>query len=313
MSKFERISWDEATDLIVSELKRVRETYGPFAVLAQCDGHGESKLIHKPHGAGEDLLKLLGDYTLQVRNTDSWEGWNWGAKHAWGMSPVGLQGPGGNLIPDISDFSDMVLFWGCDAETTPGGQNGQAATRLLYWWTELGIDCVYVCPDLNYGAAVHADKWIPVLPGTDAALYLAVGHEWMVSGSYDKEYVATHSVGYEKFEDYVLGKEDGVPKTPEWASEKCGVPAWTIRALATQWASRVTSIAHGNGGPGIRSPYATENARLEVLLLAMQGLGKPGVHQVKMIEWMDTSGMIARCPGPSDRACSGPTRPISSH
>ena len=296
VSKFERISWDEATDLIVSELKRVRETYGPFAVLAQCDGHGESKLIHKPHGAGEDLLKLLGDYTLQVRNTDSWEGWNWGAKHAWGMSPVGLQGPGGNLIPDICDFSDMVLFWGCDAETTPGGQNGQAATRLLYWWTELGIDCVYICPDLNYGAAVHADKWIPVLPGTDAALYLAVAYEWMTAGSYDKEYVATHSVGYEKFEAYVLGQEDGVPKTPEWASEKCGVPVWTIKALAKQWASRVTSIAHGNGGPGIRGPYATENARLEVLLLAMQGLGKPGVHQVKMIEWQDTSG-ASQMPG----------------
>jgi anaerobic selenocysteine-containing dehydrogenase len=290
VSTFERISWDEATNLIVSELERVRGTYGPFAVLCQCDGHGESKLIHKPHGANEDLLKLLGGYTLQVRNTDSWEGWNWGAKHAWGMSPVGLQGPGGNLIPDVCDFSDMVLFWGCDAETTPGGQNGQAATRLLYWWTELGIDCVYICPDLNYGAAVHADKWIPVLPGTDAALYLAVAYEWIVSGGFDKEYVATHSVGFDMFEAYVLGQEDGVPKSPEWASEKCAVPVWTIKALAKQWATRVTSIAHGNGGPGIRGPYATENARLEVLLLAMQGLGKPGVHQVKMIEWQDTSG-----------------------
>ena len=105
VSKFERISWDEATDLIVSELKRVRETYGPFAVLAQCDGHGESKIIHKPHGASEDLLKLLGDYTLQVRNTDSWEGWNWGAKHAWGMSPVGLQGPGAATSSPISPIS----------------------------------------------------------------------------------------------------------------------------------------------------------------------------------------------------------------
>ena len=103
-------------------------------------------------------------------------------------------------------------------------------------------------------------------------------------------------MGYEKFEAYVLGKEDGVPKTPEWASEKCGVPAWTIKALAKQWATRVTSIAHGNGGPGIRGPYATENARMEVLLLAMQGLGKPGVHQVKMIEWQDTSG-YAPLPG----------------
>jgi len=41
----------------------------------------------------------------------------------------------------------------------------------------------------------------------------------------------------------------------------------------------------GNGGPGIRGPYATEPARLQALCLAMQGLGKPGCNQAKMIEW----------------------------
>ena len=34
----------------------------------------------------------------------------------------------------------------------------------------------------------------------------------MTEGTYDKDYVATHTVGYDKFEDYVLGKEDGVPR-----------------------------------------------------------------------------------------------------
>jgi trimethylamine-N-oxide reductase (cytochrome c) len=107
----------------------------------------------------------------------------------------------------------------------------------------------------------------------------------MDEGTYDKKYLATHAFGFDKFEDYVLGKEDGIPKTPEWASAKCGVPEWTIKALARYWASRRTSIAHGNGGPGIRSAYSTEPGRLEVLLLAMQGIGKPGVQQFKMIEW----------------------------
>ena len=83
----------------------------------------------------------------------------------------------------------------------------------------------------------------------------------------------------------MLGKEDGIPKTPEWATEKCGVPPWTIRALARQWAKKPTSTVHGNGGPGIRSAYSTENGRLEPLLLAMQSLGGPGKHYVKMIEW----------------------------
>ena len=44
-------------------------------------------------------------------------------------------------------------------------------------------------------------------------------------------------VGFDKVKDYVLGKEDGVPKTPAWASSKCGVPEWTIKALAREFAS----------------------------------------------------------------------------
>jgi anaerobic selenocysteine-containing dehydrogenase len=289
-SGYIRISWDEATNIIAREIKRIHKTYGHYALLAQCDGHGETKVVHKPHGCNEDLLKLMGGYTLQTRNTDSWEGWNWGAKHAWGMSPVGLQGPGGNLIPDVAEHTDLLLFWGCDPETTPGGQNGLLASRLCYWFTELRIKSVYICPDLNYGAAVHADKWIPIRPGTDAALQLAIAYIWITEELYDKGYIATHTTGYDKFADYVLGQEDGVPKTPEWASHKCAIPEWTIKALAREWASRVTSICHGNGGPGIRSAYSTENARLEVLLLTMQGVGKPGVHQVKMLEWQDQSG-----------------------
>jgi len=102
---------------------------------------------------------------------------------------------------------------------------------------------------------------------------------------YDKEYIASHAYGFDKFEDYVLGREDGIPKTPEWASEKCGVKEWTIKALARDWAKKTASIIHGNGGCYIRGPYSSEPARLEVMLLGMRGLGKPGVHQAKMIEW----------------------------
>ena len=117
------------------------------------------------------------------------------------------------------------------------------------------------------------------LPNTDAALQLAIAYIWITEGTYDKEYVATHTVGFDKFADYVLGKEDGIPKTPEWASPKCGVPEWTIKALAREFASKATSIAHYFGGGYIRGPFSHEPARLEGVLLAMQGLGKPGVHQ----------------------------------
>ncbi len=284
-SRYVRISWEEAVDIIASELLRIKSLYGPEAVLAQADGHGEGKGIHTAHGSANKLLALLGGYTLQMRNPDSWEGWAWGAKHVWGMEPVGEMEQAANVIPDIAENTELLLFWGCDPETTPWGFNGQMASRVCYWFKELGIKCIYISPDLNYGAAVHADKWVPIRPNTDAALQLAIAYVWMTEATYDKEYVARHTVGFAQFEEYVLGKDDATPKTPDWAAEKTGIPAATIKALAREWAKKRTTIAHGNGGPGMRSAYSTEPGRLEVLLLAMQGLGKPGVHQVKMLEW----------------------------
>ncbi len=284
VSKYKRISWDQALDIIISEMKRIKEKYGPTAILYQSDQHGENKVVQADHGAGRKLLRLWGGFTQQNRQPDSWEGWWWGSKHFWGCEPVG-QGMQSNLLYDISKNAELLLFWGCDQETTPWGWQGQLPSRLSYWWTELGIKQIYVCPDLNYAAAVHADRWIPVLPNTDAALYLAITYNWFKKGTYDKEYLKTHAVGVDKYKAYVMGEEDGVPKTPEWAAPITGVPSRVINALAEEWASKRTTVVIGNGGPGIRGPYATEPARLQNICLAMQGLGKPGVNQAKMIEW----------------------------
>ena len=277
-SKYVRVSWDEALDIITSEIKRVQKEYGPSGILLQADGHGETNIIHPSHACPALLLKQMGGYTFQTRNPDSWEGFYWGAKHAWGMEPVGIESQV-NVVPDIAENCELLLVWGGDPETTPWGFNGQLQSRLMYWFTELGLKAIYICPDLNYAAAVHADKWIPILPNTDAAMRLAIAHIWITSGTYDKEYVATHTYGFDKFADYVLGKEDGIPKTPNWAAELTGVPSRIIKALAREWASKPTSFVHYLGGGTIRGSYSSESARLEVLLLAMQGLGKPGVHQ----------------------------------
>ena len=285
ISGYVRISWDEAAQLCADELKRIKQQYGPEGVLCESDMHGEGKNVAPSHGCPNRMLSILGGYTTQMRNMDSWEGWYWGAKHVWGCEPVGEQNPQGNLIPDMAKHCDALFFWSCDPEVTPLGFGMRMPTLLCYWFTELGIKSIYITPELNYGAAIHADKWIPILPGTDSALQLAIAYQWLTNDTYEKEYIAAHTYGFEKFCDYVLGRKDGVPKTPKWASEKCGVPVWTIKALARYWAKSVVSICHGNGGSMIRGPYATEPARLEVMLLGMRGLGKPGVHQCKMIEW----------------------------
>ncbi len=284
-SKYVRISWDEAAQLIADELLRVKEKYGMSAVLAEADMHGEGKHVAPSHGCMNRLLSLLGGYTVQMRNQDSWEGWGWGSKNVWGGEPVGQIKPAGNQWPDIAKNTQMLLCWAGDPESTAVGFEGYMASRLSQWLHTLGIKFVYVDPALNFSGCYLADKWIPVLPNTDAALYLAIIYTWLVEDSYDKEYVKTHAVGYDEFFDYVLGKVDGEPKTPEWASGKCGVPEWTIKALAREWARKITSVAIGNGGPGIRGPHSTEPARLQSICLGMQGLGKPGRHQAKWLEW----------------------------
>ena len=57
VSKYERISWDEALDIVTGEMLRIKETYGPTAILYQYDQHGENKVVHGPHGCGRKLLE----------------------------------------------------------------------------------------------------------------------------------------------------------------------------------------------------------------------------------------------------------------
>ena len=116
--------------------------------------------------------------------------------------------------------------------------------------------------------------------GTDTALAMAIAHVWIIEDTYDKEYVADRTIGFDEFKPYVLGETDGVPKTPEWAAEESGVEARVIRTLAREWAAKRTILsagARGGEGSACRTAYGTEWARMMVLLQAMQGLGKPGI------------------------------------
>ncbi len=79
-----------------------------------------------------------------------------------------------------------------------------------------------------------ADQWIPIKPGTDAATFMALANVLFKDDVWDNAFVDKYvePVGFGKWRDYILGKEDGIDKTPEWAETKCAVPAETIRALA---------------------------------------------------------------------------------
>ena len=124
-SKYVRISWDEAATIVANEIKRVQKKYGPEAILLQADGHGETKVVHATHGCLGRLLNLMGGFTLQVRNPDSWEGWYWGAKHVWGWNRWDYNTYQANIYWDVAKNTDMLIHLGSDPETTPWGFGGR--------------------------------------------------------------------------------------------------------------------------------------------------------------------------------------------
>ena len=290
-SKFVEISWDEALDIMESEIKRVIDQYGPYSVLCIGeDGHRESKDLHAGGGMHMTAMNLLGGYTRETRTPDSVEGWYWGAKHFWGS---GFNRGGGliappqngysnyNVVKDVSENADLLVFDAGDWELT---QNYASMffSRLLKYWEELGKEFVSVDPFCNYTAVCHKTfKWIPILPNTDAALDFGAMYVMITEGIYDKEYIDTHSIGFDKVADYILGKEDGIPKTPEWASERCGIPPHTIKAYARNLCKKRASHVHYSSG-SIKTPYSHEPGRTQAYLLAMQGMGKPGVQQLHL-------------------------------
>ncbi|MCC6608674.1 MAG: molybdopterin-dependent oxidoreductase [Burkholderiales bacterium] len=282
-SGYTRISWERALDIVVGEFHRVREKYGSMEpVLVQADGHGQSGYLQSLHFWGHYLFDMIherlgwGWWTQQVRNPDSWEGYYWGAKHVWGFDETLGEPPQDAVWDDVLEHAEMVIFSGNDPEATGLGMSGSIAVEMPKWLKRAGIRIVAISPNLTYAGAVHADKWIPIRPNTDSALYLALAHTWIVEGRYDKEYVATHTVGFEAFRRHVLGEDDGVPKTPAWAQQITGVPASTIRALAREWAGKRTSLSVYFGGAKIRGTLAHLTGRLEAYVLAMQGIGRPG-------------------------------------
>jgi trimethylamine-N-oxide reductase (cytochrome c) len=251
-------------------------------VLVQADGHGQSGYLHSLHFWGHYFFDMArenlgwGWWTRQVRNPDSWEGYYWGAKHVWGFDKT-LGEPYQDAVwDDVLENAEMVIFSGNDPEATGFGMSGSIALEMPKWLKRAGIKIVAISPDLNHAAAVLADKWIPLKPNSDPALYLALAYCGIETGNYAKDYVRTHTIGFEEFQKHVLGADDGVPKTPKWAEGETGIPAHTIRALAREWASKKTTLSVYFGGPKIRGTNSHLVGRMEAYILAMQGIGRPG-------------------------------------
>lgn len=280
-SGYERISWDEALDIVAAEIERVKRVHGHGAIMNSHSSHHTWGNVGCYFSAQMRFMNSIG-YTKMIINPDSWEGWYWGAVHHYGYSMrLGAIEPYGQL-DDCLKEAEMIVFWSSDPEATGGSYGAFEGTARRLFAKEIGIEMVHIDPYFNHTAALLGGKWIAPVPGTSPALAHALAYVWMTEGLYDKDYVENRTTGFDRYAAYVLGKEDDIPKTPEWQEKETGVPAHTVRALARKWGNRKVYLAAGGKGStfggACRNATGTQWARAMVCLMAMQGLGKPGVN-----------------------------------
>ena len=275
-SEFVPISWDEALDIVVKEIKRAKAK-GRGAILAASGSHHQWGNFGHYLSAFGRFTNLIG-CTKQMGSPDSWEGWFWGAMHHWGNS-MRLGTPEFyGTVEDCLKEAEMIVFWSSDPDKTYGYEG----TIRRGWAKELGIKMVHIDPYLNHTAALLGGKWFAPKPGTDAALAQALCHVWITEGLYDKAFVDTKTHGFAEWKDYILGVADNTPKSPEWQESETGIPAREVRALAREWGRKKTYLGAGSWGCGLggagRGPMGAQWARMMAILGAMQGYGRPGVN-----------------------------------
>ncbi|MFC1905091.1 molybdopterin-dependent oxidoreductase [Chloroflexota bacterium] len=220
--KYIRISWEEALTTIASKMKEIKKKYGPYSIIT-------------PYMPNENAARLFSFWQAGV---DSWGWCSYDAARTMSHIIAGEQGwnyagYASGSPTDMLANAKLIVIWGMDPAMGSCGPGNQFA-----WYIKLarerGKRVIMFDPKYTPGAAVLADQWIPIKPGTDCAMYMALAYVFFKKGSWDKEFVARYvePKGFETWKNYVLGMEDGIEKTPEWAESHCGVPGATIRALA---------------------------------------------------------------------------------
>ena len=280
ISGYERISWDEALDLVANEIKRAKTVHGPGAIANSHGSHHTWGNIGYYLSANFRFVNAVG-MTRVHHNPDSWEGWYWGAIHHWGQSLRVGQCETYGGVQDCLENAEMIVFWSANPDATSGAYGAMEGAVRRQWLKKTDIKIVHIDPYFNDTAQSIGGKWIAPRPTTSPALALSIAYIWITENLYDKEYVEKRTKGFDKWKAYLIGDDDGIAKTAEWGEHETGIPAKDIRALAREWGSKRTYLGAGGWGNGhggaCRNSTGIQWARTMVCLIAMQGLGKPGV------------------------------------
>ena len=274
--KFEQISWDEAISTIAENYQRILKEYGPEAIYnnyatgvnAKNIGGFLSRFINMNGGS----LNRYGSYSsAQISAAMPW---------IYGKRDD-------NATSDIVNSKLVVLIGDNSSETKMAGAG--PTFHYSHALEEGGAKVVVIDPRYSDTAAALADQWIPIRPGTDAAMVDAMAYVMISEDLVDHEFLEKYTIGYDEdsmpeaaqgqnksYKSYILGKgSDGVAKTPAWAQEITGVPASTIENLAREIATTKPCAIFQGKGPQ-RQSNGEQTARAITMLAILSG--NVGIH-----------------------------------
>ena len=273
--KFERISWEEALDTIVREMRRIKAAYGNRALFVPYGTGGSSHTMGSE--AAHRLMNLFGGCL------DYYGSYSWGAIERVTEIVYGTNETGNQRQDWLN--SNYILMWGWNPAEMRDGTNSDFFIKCA---RENGAKVVCIDPRMSMSAVSLADEWIPIRPGTDVAMMSAMAYVMIVENLYDDEFVNTHCVGFdetqmppgaeneESYQEYILGTKDGIPKTPKWAEAITGVPKETIARVAREYATIKPGVLYQGYGMQRRA-YGEQVVLAGCTLAAITGnVGIPG-------------------------------------
>nr|AHF24848.1 anaerobic DMSO reductase chain A precursor [uncultured bacterium Contig1491] len=279
VDEWERISWDEAFQIVSEQVKKAIDQYGNRSILYAGTSTSFGQIANCINGLGGGLSSS---------STESF-----GSCQYYSDPVIGTPLNGIGESNDRMDFvnADYIVLYGCNqAWASPG--------TYTYAFDEAkqgGTQFVYVGPEFNMTAAHFHAKWIRVRPGTDTALLLAVAYEMFkldeAEGKgkvIDWDFLAKYTVGIngdampkdakvkENFYDYLMGAYDDTPKNAEWASPITGTPVEDIRWYADMM-RKSNNVMHLRSNAAFRCNDSDNLLQLYTTISLMGGhIGKSG-------------------------------------
>lgn len=263
--QFRAVDWSQALDYVADRLADIKARYGPQAIM-RLGGSGSCRgALHNSQVLTQRFLSLLGGYTDTTGNYSS-AAVSFTTPYVLGTNLAGVD-------PATLAYSNVLILWGANVADNRLGCELEARVREA---KARGVPVIVLDPRRSRTARTLGTQWIPVRPGTDSALMMAVLYVLLDEGLVDRAFIERYSVGFDALERTVRGQDGGPAHTPVWAEVLCGTPADVIVAFARQYGQAKPAALI----PGLsiqRTMGGEEASRLAIALQVATGnLGRLG-------------------------------------